>query len=270
MKLEAGQVAVITGGASGIGAALADAFADRGLSLVLCDVEPSALGRAVARFEDRGVTVLGLQIDASDAAQMDDAARQTLERFGRVDVVCLNAGVMAGLKPMWEFTHDDWTWVMNVNLWGVINGIRSFVPPLVEQGHGYLVNTASMAGLSTVPFIGPYTATKHAVVGISESLRLELEQHAPGVGISVLCPGLVSTRLADAERNRPGTVATIDSDPDVPSPTMASGMDAAMVARETLDAIEAGRLHVAPGPGNRQRIMQRMDLLLGNLSSSAD
>jgi short-subunit dehydrogenase len=170
------------------------------------------------------------------------------------------------MKPMWELEYDDWVWVMNVNLWGVINGIRAFVPHLVAQGHGHVLNTSSMAGLSTVPFIGPYTATKHAVVGLSESLSAELAKDAPGVGVTVLCPGFVSTRLADAERNRPGSVTSSGvSDGDDPSPAMAAGMDAAFVADQTLAAIEANRLHVAPGPGNRARITERIDRLLADL-----
>jgi NAD(P)-dependent dehydrogenase (short-subunit alcohol dehydrogenase family) len=269
MKLEAGQVAVITGGASGIGAAFAEAFADRGVSLVLCDVESSALERAVARLEQRGVTALGLKVDVTDAAQVERAATQAIDRFGRVDVICNNAGVAAAMKPMWEFSLDDWVWVMNVNLWGVINGIRAFVPHLIAQGQGHVVNTSSMAGISTVPFLGPYTATKHAVVGLSESLSAELAQHAPGVGVTVVCPGFVSTRLADAERNRPGAAAG-GPDSDDPSPAMASGMDASLVARQTMAAIEANQLHIAPGPGNRVRINQRIDLLLADLDKGVE
>ncbi|MCU1346824.1 MAG: putative short chain dehydrogenase [Acidimicrobiia bacterium] len=268
MQLEAGQVAVITGGASGIGAALAAAFADRGLSVVLCDVEDGALQRAAARIQERGGEALGLKVDVTDLDQMRRAAEQTLERFGRIDVICNNAGVVAAMKPMWEFDPADWAWVMNVNLWGVINGISAFVPHLVQQGHGHVLNTSSMAGIATVPFLGPYTASKHAVVGLSESLSAELAERAPGVGVTVMCPGFVATRLADAERNRPGSAVPPGAvDTDAPSPAMASGVDAASVAREAIAAIEANRLHVAPGPGNRPRIAQRIDLLLADLDS---
>jgi NAD(P)-dependent dehydrogenase (short-subunit alcohol dehydrogenase family) len=269
MHLEAGQVAVVTGGASGIGWALADAFAQRDLAVVLCDVEKSALDTAVQRLEQRGVGALGLTVDVGDPEQMDDAAAQTLDRFGRVDVICNNAGVAAQMNAMWEFEYSDWQWVMDVNLWGVIHGIRSFVPHLVAQGSGHVLNTASMAGIATVPFLGPYTAAKHAVVGLSEALSAELMQRAPGVGVTVMCPGLVATRLADAARNRPGTLGTPSAPaPDVPSPTMASGIDPASVARDAMEAIEANRLHIAPGPGNRRMVAQRVEQLMANLDGA--
>jgi NAD(P)-dependent dehydrogenase (short-subunit alcohol dehydrogenase family) len=262
MQLEPSQVAVVTGAASGIGWALADAFADRGLSLVLCDVEVPALREAASRLEQRGVETLAVPVDVTDLDQVRDAARQTVARFGRVDIVCNNAGVVATPKPMWEFTESDWTWVVGVNLWGVINGISAFVPLLVEQGHGYVLNTASMAGIATVPFLGPYTATKHAVVGLSESLRAELAQHAPGVGVTVLCPGLVATRLGDADRNRPAELAASAKTAPTPSST---GLDPAVVAGEALAAIESDRLHLAPGPGNRALVAARVDQLYSDL-----
>lgn len=265
MQLEASQVAVVTGAASGIGYALADAFGERGLSVVLCDVEVPALTEAASRLEQRGVKTLAVPVDVRDLEQVRDAARQTVARFGKVDIVCNNAGVVVTPKAMWEFSQPDWTWVVGVNLWGVINGISAFVPLLVEQGHGYVLNTASMAGIATVPFLGPYTATKHAVVGLSESLRAELAQRAPGVGVSVLCPGLVATRLGGANRNRP---ADLVESPSVtaPAPTPSgAGLDPAVVAAEALAAIEADQLHLAPGPGNRALVAARVQQLYADL-----
>jgi NAD(P)-dependent dehydrogenase (short-subunit alcohol dehydrogenase family) len=269
MQLEAGQVAVVTGAASGIGLALAEAFADRGLSIALCDVEEKALTQAAHRLEQRDVRTLALTVDVKDLDQVRGAARQTVARFGRVDVVCNNAGVVAQPRAMWEFSHSDWMWVLDVNLWGVINGISAFVPLLVEQGHGYVLNTASMAGIATVPFLGPYTATKHAVVGLSESLSAELAQRAPGVGVTVLCPGLVATRLADADRNRPAepAAATPAAATATPSPSNGTGLDPAVVAREALTAIESDRLHLAPGPGNRARVAERVERLFSDLDA---
>jgi NAD(P)-dependent dehydrogenase (short-subunit alcohol dehydrogenase family) len=268
MQLEASQVAVVTGAASGIGWALAGAFADRGLSLALCDVEEEALAEAASRLERRGARTLALTVDVKDLDQVRDAARQTVAHFGRVDVVCNNAGVVATPRPMWEFSHSDWAWVMNVNLWGVVNGISVFVPLLVEQGHGYVLNTASMAGIATVPFLGPYTATKHAVVGLSESLAVELAQRAPGVGVTVLCPGLVATRLADANRNRPSELSGPTVARATSSVPMDAGLDPAAVARDALAAIESDRLHLAPGPGNRAWVDERVEQLLSDLDVS--
>jgi short-subunit dehydrogenase len=153
-----------------------------------------------------------------------------------------------------------------VNLWGVINGISAFVPLLVEQGHGHVLNTASMAGIATIPFLGPYTATKHAVVGLSESLRAELEQRAPGVGVSVLCPGLVATRLGDADRNRPAGLSEANPAGAAPAPTPSgAGLDPAVVAGEALAAIESDRLHLAPGAGNRALVAARVERLYSDL-----
>jgi NAD(P)-dependent dehydrogenase (short-subunit alcohol dehydrogenase family) len=268
VKLKAGQVAVVTGGASGIGFALAEAFGARGLSVVLGDVEATALDDAASRLSANGVKVLPFTVDVSDAVQVDDLADQALEHFGRVDVVCNNAGVMiASRQPMWEIGYHDWVWLLNVNLWGVINGLRTFVPMLVEQGHGHIVNTASLAGIATIPEIAPYTASKHAVVGLTEALRVELAEHAPEVGVTVVCPGSVATRLREAARNRPASLTP-------PAPTAAPSatdgprtevLDAADVAAQTLDAIEANRLHIAPGRGLRKLVKARVNQLLADI-----
>jgi NAD(P)-dependent dehydrogenase (short-subunit alcohol dehydrogenase family) len=203
MKLEAGQVAVVTGGASGLGLALAHEFAARGLSVVLADVERGALDDAVVAVEKSGVPVLGVPTDVRHAEEVDALAAATLERFGRVDVVCNNAGVATMSGPTWEVPLEDWRWVLEVNLDGVVNGIRSFVPHLVAQNAGHVVNTASMAGISAGPGMAPYLASKHAVFAVSEGLTAELAEAAPGVRVTVVCPGTMGTNIATAERNRP-------------------------------------------------------------------
>jgi NAD(P)-dependent dehydrogenase (short-subunit alcohol dehydrogenase family) len=270
VRLEAGQVAVVTGGASGIGFGLAEAFAGRGLSVVLADVERAALDDAVRRLAERGTGVLGVVTDVSNPGQVDDLARATLDRFGRVDVICNNAGVALGsLRPTWEIDRDGWEWVLGVNLWGVINGLRTFVPLLVEQRHGHVVNTASLAGIATVPYLGPYTAAKHAVVGLSESLHAELADRAPGVGVTVVAPGAVRTRLRDAARNRPEGSAGPRGEPEpaMSTPLPDHAMEPSAVATQTLIAIEAGRLHVAPGAGSTKLARIRVDRLLADLTA---
>jgi NAD(P)-dependent dehydrogenase (short-subunit alcohol dehydrogenase family) len=214
MKLEGGQVAVVTGGASGIGWALSRQFAERGLAVVLVDVEAGRLAEARQKLEQTGATVFAVPTDVSDGAQMASLAAAVDQRFGRVDVLCNNAGVgIDGLRPFLEFSDRDWQWMLGVNVWGVIHGLRQFLPMLIRRGHGHIVNTASTAGLEIVPFDVAYTVSKHAVVVISESLRFELATTAPGVGISVLCPGPTRTRIRDAERNRPADLVPAASAP---------------------------------------------------------
>ncbi|QGG95798.1 SDR family NAD(P)-dependent oxidoreductase [Actinomarinicola tropica] len=198
-----GKVAVITGGASGMGLAFARRFARDGMRLVLADVEVPALDAAVAEFEGEGVEVIGVATDVSDAEAMDRLADAAFDRFGTVHVVCNNAGVSGSSAPVHELTTAEWAWVLGVNLWGVIHGHRVFQPRLVEQGEGHIVNTASMAGHTAFNGLAPYHATKHAVVALSEVAYHELAAAGSPVGISVLCPGFVNTRIAESDRNKP-------------------------------------------------------------------
>ncbi|MEE2677603.1 MAG: SDR family NAD(P)-dependent oxidoreductase, partial [Myxococcota bacterium] len=184
MQELSGKVAVVTGGASGIGHALATRFAEEGMKLVLLDVEAGPLDEAARGFEAQGVEVLAQRLDVSDAAAMDAAGAAALERFGAVHVLCNNAGVGSG-GPMWELTTEDWEFCLRPNLWGVIHGIRVFAKHLVAQDEGHIVNTASMAGLVSVPGMGPYNVTKHAVVTLSETLYHELAALGSQVGVSV-------------------------------------------------------------------------------------
>jgi NAD(P)-dependent dehydrogenase (short-subunit alcohol dehydrogenase family) len=267
MKLCEGQVAVVTGAASGIGLAIAERLSERGLSVVLADVEEPALKAAKDRLHDSGASTLAVRTDVSDEGSVFELADRTLERFGRVDLVCNNAGVAAPAAPMWETDERHWRWVLGVNLWGVIHGIRAFVPHLVAQGSGHVANTGSMAGLSIVPMVAPYTASKHAVVAISESLQAELDVHAPGVGVTVLCPSYVPTRLADSARNRPAELTPV-------GPTTATqervpgsypAMAASDVAAKLIAGIEDGRLHVTTHPGSIDRVRERVDRLVADI-----
>ncbi len=198
----AGKVAVVTGGASGIGLGLARRFGNEGMRVVIGDVEKRALDTAVNDLTASGAVVEGVVTDVSDAEQVQALADATIERFGAVHIVCNNAGVGGG-GLSWELPLSTWEWVIGVDLWSIIHGIRSFVPLLMQQPEGHIVNTASVAGLVAAPFMGPYNAAKHAVVGLSETLHHELAMTAPHVKVSVLCPGWVKTNIADSDRNRP-------------------------------------------------------------------
>jgi NAD(P)-dependent dehydrogenase (short-subunit alcohol dehydrogenase family) len=255
VKLEAGQVAVVTGSASGLGLALAQECATRRMRLVLADVEADALAAAVATIEATGAEAIGVRTDVRFSAEVDALAAAALDRFGRVDLVVNNAGVSQMPGRMWEFEENDWEWAIAVNLWGVIHGIRAFVPRLVAQGTGHLVNTASMAGVSVGPGLGPYVASKHAVVALTEALAAELALAAPGVGVTVVCPGQVTTNIFNAERNRPAelsvtphemTEADLAGTVEWMAGVSGDNITPAEAAAIVVAGIEADRLHVAP------------------------
>lgn len=256
-----GKVAVVTGGASGIGFAMAKAFAAAGASVVLADIEEDAL--AVAEKGISGADVLAVRCDVSDPASVDALRDAALERFGAVHVLCNNAGVSAG-GQVWTHTPDDWNWVLGVNLFGVVNGIRSFVPLLIEQGEGHVVNTASVAGLTSPPFMGVYNVTKHAVVTLSETLFADLNlSGVTGVGVSVLCPGWVRTRIHEADRNRPtntdrGGAIADEGMREVVGRLIAAGLDPDDVAAMVLDAVRSRRFYVLTHPDWNSMITDRV------------
>jgi NAD(P)-dependent dehydrogenase (short-subunit alcohol dehydrogenase family) len=230
-------------------------------------VEEPNLQAVEDRLRGSGVPTLSVPTDVSEEASVLALADRTLERFGRVDLVCNNAGVTAQPRPMWQTDELDWRWVLGVNLWGVIHGIRAFVPHLVARGSGHVANTASMAGLSTVPMVAPYTASKHAVVAISESLRAELDVHAPGVGVTVLCPSYVPTHLNDSARNRPAdlTPAETARAKEELDASRYRAMAADEVAAKLIAGIEADRLHVTTHPGSIDRVRERIDRLVTDI-----
>lgn len=271
MRLEAGQVAVVTGAASGIGLGLSNAFADRSLRVVMADVEAEALERAAAELSERGATVLAHRVDVRDPGGLDELARRTLDAFGRVDVVCNNAGVVTPRQPVWEQPYEDWQWTIEVNLLGVANGIRSFVPHLIAARRGHIVNTASIAGLSTIPGggNGAYSATKHAVVGLSETLRLELDLVAPEVGVTVLCPGPVPSRIHDAARNRPADRQPSGRNSEsLPRPDFGLALQpvsADQVGVDVLAAVEENRMYLLTAPDAALLARKRTERLLSQL-----
>ena len=236
-----GKVAVVTGGASGIGHAMAVRFAEEGMKIVLVDIEEEALAAAGQGLEASGAEVLTQKLDVSDAQSMDALADQVLGHFGAVHVVCNNAGVGSG-GLMWELTTEDWEFSMRPNLWGGIHGIRVFGRHLVAQDEGHIVNTGSMAGLVSMPGMGPYNVTKHAVVTLSETLYHELAGLGSQVGVSVLCPGHVNTRIWQSERNRPEELSntSMDYSTEDPSEMYKKQLEVAMSPEEV-----AGRVHAA-------------------------
>ena len=198
-----GKIAVITGAASGIGRALAERCVQEGMKVVLADIEEQALFQVSRELTAQGAQTLAIPTDVSQAAEVETLARKAFETYSEVHLLFNNAGVGAG-KTAWESTLADWEWVLGVNLWGVIHGIHFFVPRMLEQrAESHIVNTASLAGLTSGPGLSVYMASKHAVVSLSETLYHELTLRDASVGVSVLCPGFVKTRIQDAQRNRP-------------------------------------------------------------------
>lgn len=202
------KVAVITGGASGIGFAMAQRFLSEGMRLVLADVDAAALGSATDRLGANPDNVLSVPTDVTSAEEVDELAHRTLDRYGAVHVVCNNAGVNAYGFTSWEAPLSTWRWVLDVNLWGVIHGIRSFVPHLVAADEGHIVNTSSMVAFRARERMGPYVASKHAIVGISEVLSRELKQQGSRVGVTVVCPGAVPTSIRHSARLWPDRLGT--------------------------------------------------------------
>jgi NAD(P)-dependent dehydrogenase (short-subunit alcohol dehydrogenase family) len=271
MKNVRGKVAVVTGAASGIGLAMARRFAAEGMRVVLADVEPGPLAAAERGLREAGATVLAVQTDVAQGSEVEALARRTVDTFGGVHVLCNNAGVVAG-GPVWERTLGDWEWVLGVNLWGVIHGIRVFVPIMLGQdADAHIVNTASMAGLISAPFNAIYNVTKFGVVTLSESLHHELTALGARVKVSVLCPGWINTRIADAERNRPEEHRPGAEPPATPQVQMmqqavrqmlASGLPPERVAGLVLSAIREGRFYVLTHPEWKGMIRSRMEDIL--------
>lgn len=269
-----GKVAVITGGASGIGRALADRFGAEGMALVLADVEAPALEAAAAELREAGRTVTTVVADVSRLEDVERIRDEALAAHGAVHVVCNNAGVGGG-GLMAQSTAADWDWVLGVNLFGVIHGVRTFLPLLLEQGEGHIVNTASVAGLFAAPFMGPYNASKFAVVALSETLFHELAMTGTDVGVSVLCPAWVATRIAEADRNRPADLRNDvggDGDGDVlaersPMQEMLNtfiqtGMAPAEVADRVHDAVVGRQFYVLTHDTSLAAIEARMTAIL--------
>ena len=270
MKEFKGKVAVITGAASGIGRGIAERCVREGMKVVLADIEQANLIQAEAELKTAGATVLAAKTDVSKRSDVELLARQALDAFGQVHLLFNNAGVGAGGAP-WEATWNDWEWVMGVNLWGAIHGVKVFTPLMLQQNtECHIINTSSTAGLIVGGFSAPYSVTKHAVVALSESLHLALQQRNSLVKVSVLCPGLVRTNIANAERNRP---AELRNEPVTMTPEMQAGlaafkaaieasMPALQIADVVFDAIKKEQFYILPDREWTEVIQLRTDKLL--------
>jgi NAD(P)-dependent dehydrogenase (short-subunit alcohol dehydrogenase family) len=200
-----GKIAVVTGAASGIGLGMVEAFAARGMQVVMADIEAAALDREAARLTDAGFTVATETVDVADYDSVARLAAAAVERFGKIHVLCNNAGVSgrAAGRPIWTLSQNEWDWVVGVNFWGVVNGLRAFVPGMIAHGEaGRVVNTASILGLTTGPG-SIYGVTKHAVVRLTEGLYHDLKAADSRIGATLLCPGLIATNIITSARNRP-------------------------------------------------------------------
>jgi NAD(P)-dependent dehydrogenase (short-subunit alcohol dehydrogenase family) len=277
MKLEPGQVAVVTGGANGIGFALCEQFAKVGLNVVMSDIDEGSLAGSASRLADSPGRVITVRTDVTSPDDVSQLAQRTMSEFGRVDVVCNNAGTVGKNLPMWEFERVEWEWIMAVDFWGVIHGISAFVPRLVAQGSGHVVNTASMASLTTVALNGPYNAAKHAVMSLSETLAADLRtQGIDGVGVTVVCPGPTRTRLmTEGPRERPERYRPKVDRGVIPQQnpnTFAGSTDHLLepdgLARQVLDAIESGQFLLAPHPGSLPRVEARFRRLTDDIIAS--
>ncbi len=246
MKIEPGMVAVVTGAGSGIGRALAEHAARRGMVVVAADVEAAALDRTVEGIVREGGQAVGVQTDVSVADDVEHLAETAWSRFGGVQLLCNNAGVFSG-GLLWERSLADWEWVLGVNLYGQVNGVRSFVPRMLAAGTpAHIVDTASMGGLVTAAYSGPYFTSKFAAVGFTECLAHDLRTTEAPIGVSVLVPSLVATGLADSRRNRPEPSADHGAEPKA---------DEAFVLAAIKDAIAGAGMPPAEvaGSGLRRR-----------------
>jgi NAD(P)-dependent dehydrogenase (short-subunit alcohol dehydrogenase family) len=262
-----GKVAVVTGAASGIGLALATRLAAEGMRLVLGDVEAPALETAASTLREGGAQIEALVADVSNPDEVDALGRAAMERFGALHLAVNNAGVSGG-GLSWEIPLETWDWVLGVNLRGVIHGLRSFVPRIIESGGGHVVNTASMAGLTSPPFMGPYNVSKHGVVTLSETLYQEFQLTHPEVGVTVVCPGWVRTRIHEADRNRPPGVRDATAGPegaglrDVVTSLIEGGIDPAEVADMIVAAVRSGRVYVLTHEGWSEMARNRVERIV--------
>lgn len=275
MKDVKGRVAVVTGAASGIGRGMAETFAAAGMKVVLSDIEAPALEKTTGALHADGADVHAVRTDVSKPDQVDDLAKQTLSKYGAVHVLCNNAGIMVGGSTGWKSSRDDWQWIVGVNLMGVVHGLLSFLPVMVEQdSEAHIVNTASLAGLIANGG-SPYVATKFAVVGLSENVYVQLQREGLKPRVSVLCPGFVDTNILYSDRNRPAEFADASAQPTDPAGNVIreraaaelkkAGMSPRVVGEHVLAAIRDERFYILTHPELNPVIEQRMqDILSGN------
>ena len=260
------QVAVITGAASGIGRGMVERFAAEGMTVVLADIEEAPLAKLEQALRANGANVLAVRTDVSNAEDVENLAVQTYHTYGAVHILCNNAGVVCS-RPIWEHTIADWEWVLGVNLWGVIHGIRAFVPRmLLQETECHIVNTASILGLVRGPGEGIYKVSKHAVVALSETLADELAQNGSQIQVHVLCPGWVRTGILDSSRNRTDSEShhhnrNITDNRNVRA-EMDAGMSPAEVADHVYNAMQSGIFYIHTHPEHKAWVQARMEDIL--------
>lgn len=278
MKEFKGKVAVITGAASGIGRALAYRSAAEGMKVVLADIEAKALFETEKAIKETGVPAMSLVTDVAREDDINSLAQKSLGTFGSVDYLFNNAGVGGGALT-WNSTQADWQWIMGVNLWGIIHAIRTFVPVMLNQTTGgYIINTASQAGLETGPVNGIYSVTKHAVVSLSETLYHEMKMINAPIGVSVLCPGFVLTQICDAERNRPLEFQNpFRLETRSPQAEMVdrmireavqNGISPEEMAEKTFEAIQKDQFYVFSDSSYKQSLQHRIENILNERNPS--
>jgi NAD(P)-dependent dehydrogenase (short-subunit alcohol dehydrogenase family) len=260
-----GKVAVVTGAASGIGLGLAERFAREGMKVVMSDIDAGALDVAVQALRHAELDVLGVVSDVAKPESVDELARTALDAFGKVHVVCNNAGVLNSASTLWDASLRDWQWMFGVNVWGVINGIRTFTPILLAQDEeGWIINTASIAGLGAGNSI--YSITKHTVVAMTEALHLQLTAQDAKVGCSVLCPTWVNTNLKEAEQHRPAELKNPGQSGNATGwdflwRRLEQGMSPAELAGIVVDAVRQGQFYIIPDDYNVEGFRQWADSL---------
>ena len=260
--------AVVTGAASGLGYAFAERFAAEGMNVVLADIEADALSAAVARLEQQERSIVGIEVNTLQRQSIESLRDQAIDRFGNIHVLCNNAGVVSsedgGIRNIWDIPDATWDWVLGVNFYGVLYGIQTFLPHMIEHGEpGHVVNTSSVGGI--IASSGVYSVSKHGVLSISEGLYLDLRANNSIVSASVLCPGLVNTNLLNAERNRPdqfGGPTEPSEEASVNETTVRTAMDPSNVASQVWDAIVNDTFYILPHPGWDEIVKDRVDRIV--------
>ena len=274
MREFAGKTAVVTGGASGIGLAMVERFASEGMNVVLADIQEDALEAQVQRLEQEERSVMGVVVNTMRRDSLEQARDKVLGRFGNIHILCNNAGVLSredannlGESPLniWDVDDSVWEWVMGVNFWGVLNGIKVFLPHMVGHGEdGHVVNTASLAGL--IPGGSAYSVSKHGVLTLTEGLHQNLARIDSNIGASVLCPGTVSTKIMVADRNRPdefgGAADLSDEESVAASAFLADSMDPSNVAEQVFQSIVEERCYILPHPAWDDFVRQRVENII--------